>query len=114
MHEYSIVQALIDQCEELAVSNKASVITKVVVKIGKYSGVEPHLLQIAFETFKDQTVCKDAEFVMSIQPLVIICSDCQQESVLDQPHYICPVCESHNIRVTDGEDMMLMSLEMEE
>ncbi|HQS65622.1 MAG TPA: hydrogenase maturation nickel metallochaperone HypA [Sulfuricurvum sp.] len=113
MHEYSIVQALIDQCEELAVTNKASSITKVVVKIGKYSGVEPHLLQIAFETFKDQTVCKHAEFVMSIQPLVIICSDCQQESVLDQPHYICPACESHSIRVTDGEDMMLMSLEME-
>lgn len=114
MHEYSIVQALIDQCEALAVTNNATVITKVVVKIGKYSGVEPHLLEIAFETFKDQTVCKDAEFVMTIQPLVIICSDCQQENVLDQPHYICPACQSLDIRVTDGEDMMLMSLEMEE
>lgn len=114
MHEYSIVQALIDQCEELAVSNKATAVTKVVVKIGKYSGVEPHLLQIAFETFKDQTVCKDAQLVMTIQPLVVHCSDCQQESVLDQPHYICPVCQSLDIRVTDGEDMMLMSLEMEE
>lgn len=112
MHEYSIVQALIDQCETLAMDNKASVITKVVVKIGQYSGVEPHLLETAFDTFKDQTVCANAEFVMTLQPLVIRCTDCQKESVLDQPHFVCPMCESQNIRVTDGEDMMLMSLEM--
>ena len=114
MHEYSIVQALIEQCEALAVTNNATVITKVVVKIGKYSGVEPHLLETAFDTFKDQTVCTNAEFVMILQLLVIRCSDCQKESVLDQPHYVCPVCQSIDIHVIDGEDMMLMSLEMEE
>lgn len=114
MHEYSIVQALIDQCETLAVTNKATLITKVVVKIGQYSGVEPHLLETAFETFKDHTVCENAEFIMNIQPLVIVCSDCQSTSVLDQPHYVCPICESLDIRVIEGEDMILMSLEMEE
>ncbi|MDQ1298067.1 MAG: hydrogenase nickel incorporation protein HypA/HybF [Campylobacterota bacterium] len=113
MHEYSIVQALIDQCETLSADNKASAITKVVVKIGQYSGVEPHLLETAFETFKEQTICKNAEFVMNIQPLVVECSDCQKQSVLDTPHYVCPKCQSIDIRVIDGEDMMLMSLEME-
>ena len=114
MHEYSIVQALIDQCETLAVANKASAITKVVVKIGKYSGVEPHLLETAFETFKAATVCDSAEFVMNIQPLVIMCSNCQTQSILDQPHYVCPVCQNLDIHVIDGEDMILMSLEMED
>lgn len=113
MHEYSIVQALIDQCEELAVTNNASAITKVVVKIGQYSAVDPHLLQTAFDTFKDQTVCRNAELVMTLQPLVIRCSECHKESVLDQPHYICPVCQSIDICVIDGEDMILMSLEMD-
>lgn len=113
MHEYSIVQALIDQCETLAADNKASAITKVVVKIGHYSGVEPHLLETAFETFKAATICENAEFVMNLQPLVIVCSDCQTTSVLDQPHYACPECQSIDIRVIDGEDMILMSLEME-
>lgn len=114
MHEYSIVQALLTQCEDLARENKASAITKVVVKIGQYSGVEPHLLESAFETFKDQTVCTNAEFVMTVQPLVILCSECQRESVLDQPHYVCPACDSLDIRVTDGEEMLLMSLELED
>ncbi|MDD5211675.1 MAG: hydrogenase maturation nickel metallochaperone HypA [Sulfuricurvum sp.] len=114
MHEYSIVQALIDQCETLAVDNKASAITKVVVKIGQYSGVEPYLLQTAFETFKERTICERAHFVMNVQPLVIVCSDCQRTSILDKPHYTCPECQGIDIRVIDGEDMMLMSLEMED
>jgi hydrogenase nickel incorporation protein HypA/HybF len=114
MHEYSIVQALIDQCEALAVTHNASAVSKVVVKIGQYSGVEPYLLETAFETFKERTVCHDAQFVMTIQPLVIVCYECGEESVLDQPHYICPICQSLDIRVTDGEEMMLMSLEMED
>lgn len=113
MHEYSIVQALIDQCETLAADNKASAITKVVVKIGQYSGVEPHLLETAFETFKATTICENSEFMMNLQPLVIVCSDCETTSVLDQPYYVCPVCQSIDIRVIDGEDMILMSLEME-
>lgn len=28
--------------------------------------------------------------------------------------YLCPVCQSIDIQVVDGKDMMFMSLEMEE
>ncbi|MEA3371493.1 MAG: hydrogenase maturation nickel metallochaperone HypA, partial [Campylobacterota bacterium] len=41
MHEYSIVQSLIDSCEEHLKENNATKVTKVVVKIGVLSGVEP-------------------------------------------------------------------------
>ena len=60
MHEYSIVQALLDQCEEHAKANDSTKVTKVVTKIGKLSGFEPHLLETAFETFKEKTVCDGA------------------------------------------------------
>ena len=52
MHEYSIVQSLLESCEEHAKSNDAKKVTKVVVKIGVLSGVEPELLQTAFEDRK--------------------------------------------------------------
>jgi hydrogenase nickel insertion protein HypA len=113
MHEYSIVQALLDQCEEYAAANEATRITRIVTKIGRLSGVEPHLLEIAFNTFKEKTVCDGAEFVMNIQPVVIRCKECEQESTLEELHYRCPHCESIDVAVTDGEDMLLMSLEME-
>ncbi|MGM0518295.1 MAG: hydrogenase/urease nickel incorporation protein HypA [Campylobacterota bacterium] len=112
MHEYSIVQSLLESCEEHAKQNDASEVTKVVVKIGVLSGVEPDLLQTAFDTFKEQTICHNAQFLMNIQKITIKCLDCQRESILEKNEFSCPSCSSVNINVTDGEDMFLMSLEM--
>ena len=113
MHEYSIVQALLNQCEEIAHQNNAHLVTKVVVKIGRMSGVEPHLLETAFHTFKEKTVCDGAWFVINIQPLTIECQACGVITVLDEIYYKCQCCESIDVKVIDGEDMFLMSLEME-
>lgn len=113
MHEYSIVQALLEQCESYAKENDAVKVTKVVTKIGKLSGVEPHLLKIAFETFKEKTVCDEAEFVMNLQNLVLHCNDCHSESEQSEVRYQCLHCQSTNVSVVDGEEMYLMTLEME-
>ncbi len=113
MHEYSIVQALIGQCEEYVHKNDASKVTKVVIKIGVLSGVEPHLLETAFDTFKDDTVCMGAELVINHQKIKLCCNDCGSEFEADGYEYICQSCQSSNVRIIDGEDMYLMSLEME-
>lgn len=113
MHEYSIVQSLLDSCEENAKANNATKVTKVVVKIGVMSGVEPDLLQIAFDTFKESTMCEEAQFIINIQAVVIRCHKCNQESTLEKNEYACPKCESIELDVIDGEDMYLMSLELE-
>ena len=113
MHEYSIVQALLDQCETYAKENNAEKITKVVTKIGKFSGVEPHLLEIAFDTFKEKSICDGAEFVMNIQELVLYCNECKKETQRSEAHYQCEHCGSTNVSVVDGDDMYLMTLEME-
>lgn len=113
MHEYSIVQSLIESCEEHVNSNDATKVTKVVVKIGVMSGVEPHLLKEAFELFKEGTVCDGCEFVMNIQKVKINCMACGVESELEKNEYLCPKCKSIDIKIVDGEDMFLMQLELE-
>lgn len=113
MHEYSIVQSLIESCEEYVKQNDASKVTKVVVKIGVLSGVEPELLDTAFNTFKEKTVCDGCEFIMNIQQIQIHCKNCDTKSTLDKHEFLCPACKSTHINVEDGEDMILMSLEMQ-
>jgi len=113
MHEYSIVQSLLDSCEENAKQNNSDKIIKVIVKIGVMSGVEPDLLQTAFDTFKEGTMCEGCEFIINIQPIVIQCHKCNTKSILDKNEYCCPVCQSVELDVLDGEDMFLMSLELE-
>ncbi|QOP43388.1 hydrogenase maturation nickel metallochaperone HypA [Sulfurimonas sediminis] len=113
MHEYSIVQALLDQIEDIADKNDAKKVTKIIVKIGVMSGIETHLLEVAFNTFKEKTIADGAEFVMNIQPLTIECEKCKKVSELEKVHYCCQECGSVDVHVIDGEEMFLMSLEME-
>ena len=113
MHEYSIVMSLMEQCESLALQNNAKGIEQVELKIGILSGVEPALLAQAFETFKLETICHNAKLVMNIQPLVLECRDCDQQSQVEERTIICPICNSNNTLVIEGEDMMLMQLILE-
>lgn len=113
MHEYSIVQSLIDSCDEHAKQNNATRVTKVVVKIGVMSGVEPELLQTAFDTFKECSICHEAEFIMKIQQVKVVCRSCKKESELKKLEYLCPECNSEDLDIVDGEEMFLMQLELE-
>ncbi len=113
MHEYSVVQALLNQCEEVATQNNATKIIKVVTKIGVMSGIETHLLQVAFDTFKEGTMCDGAEFIINKQKLKLQCRECHAEFEVDEVRYYCVECESLSVKVLDGEEMYLMSLEME-
>ncbi|MDD3775258.1 MAG: hydrogenase maturation nickel metallochaperone HypA [Sulfurovaceae bacterium] len=111
MHEYSIVQALLTQCEDIAAKNDANAVNSIEIKIGVMSGVESHLLKTAFDTFKEGTVCGRSQLIIHEQPLKILCNECGFES--EVPVYKCSKCESLNVKVVDGEDMYLMRLEME-
>jgi len=115
MHEYSIVQSLLDIIDDNAKENNAKKVTKVVVKIGVLSGIETHLLEIAFNTFKEKTICEDAMFEMIIQPIIARCKNCNFENTYEQNQifFECKKCGSVELDVLDGEDMLLMSLEME-
>mgnify|MGYP002713184034 CR=1 FL=1 len=113
MHEYSIVQSLIKSCEEHVKANDASKVTKVIVKIGVLSGVEEYLLREAFEAFKKESVCHEALLVINLQKVKIHCNGCSFEGEQDKNEFICPKCGSYELEVLDGEDMYLMSLELE-
>jgi hydrogenase nickel incorporation protein HypA/HybF len=113
MHEYSIVQALLDQCDRYAEENDSQAVTKVVVKIGVLSGVEPHLLKTAFDTFREETVCREAELEIIHQKVVIHCNRCKEEFTIDEELFECPKCGGTDARIVDGEEMYLMRLEME-
>jgi hydrogenase nickel insertion protein HypA len=113
MHEYSIVQALLNQCEENAKAHNAKRVLKVVTKIGVLSGVEPHLLEMAFETFKEGTLCSEATFEMNIQNIKLHCQKCRDDFEIDELKMVCPKCGTLETTIVDGEEMYLMSLEME-
>ena len=113
MHEYSVVGALLEQCEKYAAQHQATSVSRVAIKVGVLSGIEPALLQTAFDTFKQGGICRHALLEMQVQPLVIYCRPCDQQSSVTQRQVICPHCGRDDTQVIDGEEMLLMQLELE-
>ncbi|WP_456400110.1 hydrogenase maturation nickel metallochaperone HypA [Persephonella sp.] len=113
MHEFSVVQSLLHLIEENVYKNNGKYVTKVVLKIGKLSGIEPDLLRTAFDTFKEKTVCEKAELIIIHQDVIAVCEECGSKFQVKDFHFVCKKCGSLNIDVVDGKDMLLMQIEME-
>lgn len=113
MHEYSIIQSLLDLCESHAQQHHAKGIKKVVVAIGVLSGVEPQLLKSAYDVFRQETLCHDALLEIIQESLEIECLDCGQISSPIDMSSECHHCHGMNTRVIKGKDLYLMQLELD-
>jgi len=112
LHELSIVEALINLCEDNARANNASKIDEVYVKIGRLSGIETQLFERAFETFKQKTMCENARLFIKLAPLLARCENCGFNGELKENVFLCPKCSSSELKIIDGEDFYLMRLVM--
>ncbi len=114
MHEFFIVQNIIKTVEDILHKYPGKRVTKAVLLIGKFSGVEIDLLKNALEFFKTGSVLEEAEILIETQDLKIKCLDCGKECIKDKWDVTCPYCGSTNTQVIAGEEMFLKTLELEE
>ena len=99
MHEFSIVQSLLEVIKEEAKRHKAQRVLKVELLVGVLSGVEPHLLELAFNTFKEGTIAEKAELLLEIERLRLWCEDCKREYEKEELNLLCPACGSLNTHI---------------
>ena len=111
MHEYSIVQALLDRVASEARAHSATVVHRIRVQIGEAAGVESDLLATAFELARTRTLCEAAE--LEIVPVAARweCRNCGAEIQAGQI-LRCVLCEQP-ARLVQGDEIVLERIEME-
>lgn len=112
MHELSIVASLIELAEDNLKAQKAKEITKIVVKIGRLSGVETELFERCFETFKQDSLAKNATLEIELGEVIGEC-ECGFKGLIKENVFYCPKCKGKDLKITEGEELYLMRLEME-
>jgi len=113
MHEMSLVRSLLNQVERLCREHQGISVDEIEVEIGPLSGVEPLLLQDAFQTIAPQTNCKGSELVIKQIPLKALCQDCGQESELPALEFSCQVCGGRSVRITQGDEFRLLNVTLQ-
>jgi hydrogenase nickel incorporation protein HypA/HybF len=113
MHELAICQSLMDQVESIAAERNAQSVTSIVIAMGPLSGVEAALLKNAYPIASAGTVAENAELVIEYLPIRVKCSQCGSESDALPNKLICKQCGDWRTTLLSGDEMMLMSVELE-
>jgi hydrogenase nickel insertion protein HypA len=111
MHEYSIVQSLLQQVTAAAGERHAQRVKRLSIRVGELSGVDYELLAKAYETFRERTICEGAELVIHRVAAGWSCPRCG-ESVAASGVPRCAACDAPATLV-EGSELFLDRVEME-
>ena len=111
MHEYSIVASLIDRVQKEAAAHGATRVHRLHVEIGELSGVELDLLKTAFDTFRESTICEQAELAIESVAADWACPACHR-SFEHGAILRCKECD-RPARAIHGDEIILQRIEME-
>ncbi len=114
MHEASVCEALLDLAEEEALKRGAKRVLRVKVRVGKLSGVEPELLRFAYEALgPERPLFKRASLEIDVVDPEAQCRDCGFRWTPEEIYEPCPRCGKPFPQILGGDQLELVSIEME-
>jgi hydrogenase nickel incorporation protein HypA/HybF len=113
VHELSLVASVFDVLEEKAREHGAARVVRVVLKVGRMSGVVPDLLESAFDIYKEGTIAGSARLEIVIVPVKLRCPDCGGEAVREDTDFSCAACGSRRIEIVEGRELIVEQIELE-
>jgi hydrogenase nickel incorporation protein HypA/HybF len=112
MHEMSICQSLMDQVEKIASEQGASRVDSIVLSIGPLSGVEPVLLNHAYEAARIRTVAENADLQIETGPIEVKCRSCGSSGEAEVNRLLCSSCGDWQVDLIKGDELLLLRLEV--
>ena len=114
MHELSIASAILDRAQAASDENGGARVTKVGLRIGELSGVEPDALTFGIEALSKGTplqgVVLEVEFCKRKQR----CSACAGEFAPEGFLALCPTCHGDQSECIAGKELDVMYFELED
>ena len=113
MHELAVCQGLMSQVEQIAAREQAECVTLIRLSVGPLSGVEPQLLEDAFPIAAAGTVAEGATLQIDRLGVRVKCLTCGEESDATANRLLCGACGDYRTQLLSGDEMLLMSVELE-
>ena len=112
MHELSLAQSLVEQILEAASAEGATHVTRVVVAMGPYSGVDKSAFEFAFPIAAEGTLMEGAALVIEDRPATIDCSICHTSAPAHPSQPRCPHCGSDRVTIKGGHEFLIREVEL--
>lgn len=112
MHELGLMQNIVDTIQNHVRSNNVEKVMKVILEVGKVSGVVPESLEFCFEICTKDTALEGAELEIRNVAAVARCKGCGQEFDLVASDFSCPTCEKSEWEMLSGRELIIKGLEV--
>lgn len=110
MHEQALARRILQQVSATRDQRRLNRIQAVTIQLGAFSGVEPVLLKSAFEEQSQQHLGAFAELRIETVELLAECEACGLRFEVLDFRFHCPQCANEQVRIAQGEEMILVSL----
>jgi hydrogenase nickel incorporation protein HypA/HybF len=114
MHELGLAQQSLDVALRIARQQQARRIIAFELRIGDWSGVVAEALVYALATISKGTIAEGADIRWHRVCPAVRCVACMCEYTVGAYDYICPVCGAENFDLCRGQEMELLTIEVDE
>lgn len=114
MHELSIAAAILDRVTAEAQRHPGARFTRVGVRVGEISGVDPDALSFGFECLTKDTEFDPLPLDIEFCPRVQRCLACAHEFRAPDSMTACPGCGYQQTQCVEGEQLDIAFIEFEE
>jgi hydrogenase nickel incorporation protein HypA/HybF len=114
MHEMGIAAQIIDIALASIPTEMANhKVERINLKIGKLAAVVPESLRFCFEIAAASTRLADAQLTIQSVDVVAQCRDCGLRWTVTGPVFICRRCESGSLEIISGQELDIVSIDIE-
>lgn len=114
MHELGIADAILDAVRKEAELHGGGHVSKVAVRVGVLSGVEPEALSFGFDALVQGTDLAPLTLEIVPVPRRQRCPACDLTFEVAEDNLACPQCLNAETTLAGGEELDLAYLEVEE
>lgn len=113
MHEMAICESILQTLQQEAAVQGFSVVRKVRLEIGPFSGVEIDALRFGFDVVTKGSLAADATLEVLETKGTAWCLPCAASITIKNRYDPCPTCNSHQLQITGGEELRIKELEVD-
>lgn len=105
MHELRIAREIINITHQEIIAHNLNKVSKIGLKIGVLSGIDPEALRFGFEASTADTDLAKTRLEIELEPVAGRCNSCHNGFKVEDFLFACPQCGSSDIAVTEGQEL---------
>lgn len=110
MHELGIVYEVIKVVDNFVEENNLNKVEKIVLEIGKLSGVYTRFIEECYPAAIDETAYVETELEIVEIPAIVRCNSCGQSYDVMESHKVCPKCSKTEYTMITGQEFNIREI----